>query len=60
MATILLRQKAKDVFYFNKSNVKALLRYFKDLEIIVAECRKDNDWKYKQVKYYTSTVCASL
>ena len=60
MTTILSRQKAKDVLYFNRSDVEALLKYFEDFEIIVAEYRKGNDWKCKQVKYYTSTVCTSL
>ena len=60
MTVILSRQKAKNVLYFDRSNVKALLRYFEDFKIIVTECRKDNDWKYKQVKYYAFTVCTSL
>ena len=60
IATILPRQKAKDTPYFDRSNVRALLKYFEDLKIIVAECRKGNDWKCEQVKYYASTMCASL
>ena len=47
MTAILLRQKTRNALYFDKSDVKALLKYFEDLKIIVAECKKGDNWKYK-------------
>ena len=60
MAIRLPRRETKSMPIFNRSDLKALHQYFKDIEMIIADANLRDANKIRYIKYYISTKVAEL